>query len=63
MRGMGFRNKKSKEILTRLLVLYQHLDRLRSIQKPRSVEAKMMIEALYIRIEREKEKLRELPNE
>lgn len=63
MRGMGFRNKKSKEILTRLLVLYQHLDRLRSIQKPRSDDAKMMIEALYIRIEREKEKLRELPNE
>ena len=60
---MGFRNKKSKEILTRLLVLYQHLDRLRSIQKPRSDDAKMMIEALYIRIEREKEKLRELPNE
>ena len=52
------KEKKSKEILTRLLVLYEHLDKLMALPKPRPENAKLMIDAIHARIEREKQKLR-----
>jgi hypothetical protein len=58
MRGMGFNKDRSKAILTKLLVLEQHLDRLRNIPKPRDKNVDVMIEAIHARIEREKKKLR-----
>jgi hypothetical protein len=51
-------DKKSKEILTRLLVLYEHLDKLMALPKPRPENADLMIDAIHARIEREKQKLR-----
>ena len=51
-------DKNSKKILTRLVVLYEHLDRLRNIPKPRPENINDLIEAIYTRIEREKQKLR-----
>ena len=59
---MRERSKQSKVILTRLLVLYEHLDRLRDVPKPRPEQVQLAIDALYIRIEREKKKLRKLRN-
>jgi hypothetical protein len=53
-------NRKSKEILVRLVVLYEHLDKLRSIPKPRPEQVTMAIDALHTRIEREKQKLRRI---
>lgn len=63
MRGMGFNKDKSKVILTKLLVLEEHLDRLRDIPKPRDKSVDAMIEAIYSRIEREKKKLRGVIND
>lgn len=57
---MARNNRKSKEILVRLVVLYEHLDKLRSIPKPRPEQVTMAIDALYTRIEREKQKLRRI---
>lgn len=57
---MKEQNRQSKVILTRLVVLYQHLDRLRDVDKPRPQQVQMAIDALYTRIEREKQKLRKL---
>lgn len=51
-------DRESKKILVRLVVLYEHLDRLRALPKPRSEKVNDLIEAIYIRIEREKQKLR-----
>lgn len=59
---MRERSKQSKVILTRLLVLYEHLDRLRDVPKPRPEQVQLAIDALYVRIEREKKKLRKLRN-
>ena len=56
---MARNNGKSKEILVRLLVLYDHLEKIEAI-KPRTEKAQMMIDALHVRIEREKDKLRRL---
>ncbi len=52
-------NRKSKEILARLLVLYEHLENIESI-KPRTEQTHLIIDALHARIEREKGKLRNL---
>ena len=52
-------NRNSKEILVRLLVLYDHLEKLESI-KPRTEHAQLIIDALHVRIEREKAKLRKI---
>lgn len=52
-------SKKSKQILSRLVVLYEHLDRLRDVPKPRPQDVDLMIEALYVRIAEEKKKLTE----
>ena len=57
---MKRQSRQSKEILTRLLVLYEHLDTLRDVPKPRPEQVQMAIDALYVRIEREKKKLRKL---
>jgi hypothetical protein len=54
--------RKSKEILTRLLVLHEHLDNLRALPKPRTEKVENVIEALFIRIEKEKRSLRNLPD-
>jgi len=51
-------DKKSKVILTKLLVLYEHLDNLLSTPKPRPENVQLIIDAIYARIEREKQKLR-----
>lgn len=56
---MAKNNRKSKEILVRLLVLHDHLDNLESI-KPRTEQAQLIIDALHVRIEREKAKLRRI---
>jgi len=56
---MAKNNRKSKEILVRLLVLHDHLDKLESI-KPRTEQAQLIIDALHVRIEREKAKLRRI---
>ena len=56
---MARNNRKSKEILFRLLVLYDHLEKLESV-KPRTEQAQLIIDALHVRIEREKAKLRKL---
>lgn len=58
---MRKRRQKSKEILTRLIVLEEHVDRLRSLPKPRTRQVEDIIDALHIRIEREKKALRNLP--
>jgi len=42
-----------------LLVLYDHLEKLESI-KPRTEHAQLIIDALHVRIEREKAKLRKI---
>ena len=57
---MAKNNRKSKEILVRLLVLYDHLDKLMNIPKPRSEQVTLAIDALHMRIEREKQKLRRI---
>lgn len=57
---MKRQSRQSREILTRLLVLYEHLDTLRDVPKPRPEQVQMAIDALYVRIEREKKKLRKL---
>lgn len=53
----GGPSNKSKVILSRLVTLYEHLDRLYNIPKPRTEDVDMMIKALHIRIESEKKKL------
>ena len=61
MRG---NKNNSKYILAKIVMLYNHLDTLRKYPKPRPENVKNLIEALYIRIEAEKKKLRKLkPNE
>jgi len=50
-------SKKSKKVLSKLVVLYEHLDNLRNIPKPRSENVELMIEAIYLRIAEEKKKL------
>jgi hypothetical protein len=58
---MGIRRgDDSKYILAKLVLLYEHLDKLRSISKPRPDNVKMLIEAVHIRIDKEKKKLRNL---
>jgi len=58
---MGIRRgDDSKYILAKLVLLYEHLDKLRSISKPRPDNVKMLIEAMHIRIDKEKKKLRNL---
>lgn len=57
MKRHGLTNK-SKFILARLVVLYDHLDKLESLPKPRSENADLMIEAIYERIRQEQKKLR-----
>lgn len=52
-------NRKSKENLVRLLVLYDHLEKLESI-RPRTEQTQLIIDALHVRIEREKIKLRKI---
>ena len=57
---MKKQSRQSREILTRLLVLYEHLDTLRGVPKPRPEQVQMAIDALHVRIESEKKKLRKL---
>ena len=57
---MAKNNRKSKEILVRLIVLYEQLEKLRSIPKPRPENVTLAIDALHVRIEREKQKLRRI---
>jgi hypothetical protein len=54
------RRDDSKYILAKLVLLYEHLDKLRSISKPRPDNVKMLIEAVHIRIDKEKKKLRNI---
>lgn len=51
-------SNKSKRILTKILVLYEHLDRLMDIPKPRPNNVNMLIDAVHEKIEQEKKKLR-----
>ena len=55
MRGQ---KNNSKYILAKLVLLYEHLDKLRSIPKPRPDNVKLLIEAVHVRIDKEKKKLR-----
>jgi hypothetical protein len=57
---MAKNNRQSKEILVRLLVLYDHLEVLMNTPKPRPDNIQLAIDALHARIEREKQKLRRI---